>query len=403
MIYENGESRMKWKNKGHELDQAAEKIMDMFRKDKRIYVFGAGALGQNAGRILGHLGMFAGYIDNDPVKQCKGVGGSKVISFSEYRKSGYQNQIVIAADRKNSHSINRQLSDAGFVFGKDYFYHETFFNNILPVALVYCRDLAYVNLAQICLTERCSLKCERCAHGCYNVSSTAEDMAFKKVMESADSLFEKVDLCGEFVLIGGEPLLYKRLADTIAYIGKKYRNKMVLFSITTNGSIMPSDDILELCKKYDVMFKISNYSLQVPWLEERYTALATMLDANHVQYYLEKPDLEWMDYGFETVNRDCDEAGLVKVFDECRTPCREIRGNKLYFCVMARSVSENLGMGIDQDDYLDMDTLTSEDYKKILLEFNMGYSDKGYLEMCRHCNGAEAYRHPIPAAKQKIV
>jgi hypothetical protein len=44
--------------------------------------------------------------------------------------------------------------------------------------------------------------------------------------------------------------------------------------------------------------------------------------------------------------------------------------------------------------------LTGKDNKKELLEFTLGYSEKGYLDMCRHCNGAKAKNYPIVAAEQ---
>ena len=67
---------------------------------------------------------------------------------------------------------------------------------------------------------------------------------------------------------------------------------------------------------------------------------------------------------------------------------------------MARSVSDNMGLGVGGEDYLDLERLPKDNYKKILLEFNDGYSDKGYLEMCRRCNGAEALHYLIPPAEQ---
>lgn len=30
----------------------------------------------------------------------------------------------------------------------------------------------------------------------------------------------------------------------------------------------------------------------------------------------------------------------------------------------------------------------------------MGYSEKGYLDMCRYCHGADCYNYLIPAAQQ---
>lgn len=67
--------------------------------------------------------------------------------------------------------------------------------------------------------------------------------------------FSKVNYIHEFVLIGGEPLLYKYLADAVEYIGSKYRNQMSVFSITSNGTITPSKDLLEKCKEYGVLLE----------------------------------------------------------------------------------------------------------------------------------------------------
>lgn len=44
--------------------------------------------------------------------------------------------------------------------------------------------------------------------------------------------------------------------------------------------------------------------------------------------------------------------------------------------------------------------LSGDNWRRELLEFIMGYSEKGYLDMCRYCHGAESYEYPIPAAEQ---
>ncbi len=392
---------MKWKNKGHELDQTAEEISELVRLNDKIYVFGAGVYGKNTQEILEYLHMFGGYIDNDEEKQKNGVDGREVISFDQFIKSGRKNQIVIAADKKNIPIISRQLSESGLELHKNYFAYEEYMYRFLPIIMAYVYDTSFVALAQICLTERCSLKCEKCAHGCFNVGNDASDMETAVAFQSADSFFAKVDVCGEFVLIGGEPLLYRDLPEVIAYVGEKYRGQMMIFSITTNGTILPGPSVIEMCQKYDVTFRISNYSKEIPALKEKYEKLTALLDENHISYTLGKPEEEWIDYGFDSVVRDADEEKLTGVFDACKTPCREIRGDKFYYCVMARSVSDNLKFHEGEDDYLDMSALTGEDYKKILLEFGVGYSDKGYLDMCRRCDGAEAYRYPVPAARQR--
>ena len=67
---------------------------------------------------------------------------------------------------------------------------------------------------------------------------------------------------------------------------------------------------------------------------------------------------------------------------------------------MARSVAENLSKDVGEDDYFDLDKLVSPDWKRELLEFILGYSQKGYLDMCNYCHGAECYKHLIPVAEQ---
>ena len=195
-------------------------------------------------------------------------------------------------------------------------------------------------------------------------------------------------------------MLYKKLEQAICYIGENYRNQIGIYSITTNGTIVPGEDVLLACRKYDVLFRISNYSLQIPRLRDSYQRLMDALEQYEIAYILGKEETEWKDYGFDYLDRKAGEEELIKVFDGCKTPCREIRENKFYYCVMARSVSDNLEFHVGEEDYLDLDKLDGGNYKKELLEYTLGYSEKGYLDMCNHCNGAEAAKYSIPAAEQ---
>ncbi len=391
---------MKWTNKGHELDQKADKLIEKFKIHKKIYIFGAGLLGSDLKIELEYFGCFAGFIDNDVHKQKAGKDGWAVISLSEYLERKDSGIVVIAADEKNIPAISRQLEESGLHKGVDYHNGQEFQRKLFPVLATYYYDVSYTEISQISLTERCTLRCRKCAHACPDAGNIDSDMSFEEVRKSADSFFRVMDITREFVLIGGEPLLYKRLADAVAYIGSRYRDKMIIFSITTNGTLLPSREVLEQCRKYKVLFRISNYSAALPRLKERYSALIGLLEKWDIQYSLGKPEINWFDYGFDYVKRNDSEKELTAVFDACGTKCHEVRGNKYYFCVMARSVSDNMGLGVGGGDYLDLDRLPKDNYKKILLEFNDGYSDKGYLEMCRRCNGAEALHYLIPPAEQ---
>lgn len=391
---------MKWTDKGHELDSRANKLIEKFTLSKKIYIFGAGLLGADLKIELEYFGCFAGYIDNDVEKQKLGMDGRAVISLLEYLERGDRGIIVIAADNKNIPAISRQLEESGLYKDIDYYIAQEFQRRLFPVLAAYYYDISYTEISQISLTERCTLRCRKCAHACPVSNNSTTDLSFEEVCKSADSFFRVMDVTKEFVLIGGEPLLYKRLAEAVEYIGSRYRNQMIIFSITTNGTLLPSKEVLEQCRKYKVLFRISNYSAQLPGLNDKYASLTGLLEEWDIDYSLGNPEMNWFDYGFDYVNRNTSERELINVFDACSTKCHEVRGSKYYFCVMARSVSDNMGLGIGSEDYLDLDGLSKDNDKKILLEFNDGYSDKGYLEMCRHCNGAEALNHLIPPAEQ---
>lgn len=391
---------MKWRKKGYEFDDIAKNLIQVFdEKQKKLYIFGAGWIGIELKKVFERTHYFAGFIDNDKEKQRTGIDDTKVVSLFEFLKGGKKGLIIIAADRRNIPAIREQLCRAGLQMGKDFYIYNEFMERVFPILLLYDKERIYIELVQICLTERCSLKCKKCAHGCYAVDFKSRDLDFDTVKKSADAFFEKVDIVREFVLIGGEPFLYQRLAETIEYIGGKYRDKIILFSITTNGTIIPNQNVLDMCEKYKVLIRVSNYSISVKGLKDKYKQLKKKLEENQISYVLGDEEHQWIDYGFETVDREWKTDNLIRVFDECHTPCREIRGNKYYYCVMARSVSENLGIQVGKDDYLDLDKLEEHD-KKVLLEFQLGYSEKGYLEMCNFCNGAEAIKYPIPAAEQ---
>lgn len=311
--------------------------------------------------------------------------------------------IVVAECEKNSESVIKQMEIRGLRQGVDFWMYQEFITYILPIVMAYIYDKLYISLAQISLTERCTLKCRKCAHGCYAVDNKkSKDLTLEQVYKSFDIFFKKVDFVKKFVVLGGEPFLYKNLDQVVYYLGVNYRSQIGICSIVTNGTIIPNDKILGICKKFNISIQISNYTYQIPRLKRNIHLLISELKKKNVLYSFREKEKMWSDYGFDYVNRNADTEELIRVFDACKTPCREIRENRLYYCIMARSVSDNLGYRIGTEDYLDLNSLEGEGYKKEILEFTLGYSEKGYLDMCNRCHGAERGNWPIPAAEQIV-
>ena len=387
---------MKWVNKTNEKLY----VSSINKKDTKVCIYGAGILGGDLYNLLKHYGMFSCFIDNNEKIQEKGFNNEKVFSEKEFFESEKKDLIIIAATEENTNKIKSNLENRGLKCDEHFFTYEYFLGKVLPLIIYDLYDQIFLNLCQICVTERCTLKCKKCAHGCYAVGRDNPDLTLEQVKKSADVFFSKVDYIHEFVLIGGEPMLYSYLGQAIEYIGKNYRDKINIFSITTNGTIFPSDELLNMCKQYNVLFRVSNYSNAISKLEMQYAKLENIFKNNNVKYRIGKKEKNWMDYGFDYYKRDCSDEELIEVFDACHTSCHEIRENKFYYCVMARSVSDNLNFNVGKDDYLDFNQLTGKNWRRELLEYILGYSEKGYLDMCRYCHGADCYNYLIPAAQQ---
>lgn len=362
---------------------------------KSVYIYGAGQIGNRIAVLFDSLDLQYEWIDQDVSKWGCKIRGRQVHSPDVCKIKPLNAFIIIAVKPETQKEIARLLDGFGLMVNNEYVTYDLFLREYFPVYMYETNKKVFMDLCQICLTERCTLKCKKCAHGCFAVKPSSEDMQFSNVKYTVDMFFSRVNYIHEFVLIGGEPLLYKQLTDVIRYIGLEYRNRICLLTITTNGTIMPSDELIETCRRYGVLFRVSDYSSSLPKLKPRYEKLRLLLSDNELLFKMEKSD-SWIDYGFGTTNRKASDDELIKVFDNCRTNCREVRYGNLYQCVMARSVSDNLGIKVGYDDYFDLKENKND---RELVYYLIGGSKRGFLSMCDYCNGMNCGIQ-IPVAEQ---
>lgn len=387
---------MKKDNVREKLYQYGVQVCSVYDKHNGVVVFGAGVIGARICGILKSFNMFAGYIDNNIEKQNLGFKNEKVYSVDEIiNKNCF---IVLAGTDEHMPEMMKQLFRYGLQINNDFILYNEFETSWFQTLLLYKFDRLYTNLAQICVTERCTLKCKKCAHACHLVPMSQKDMMLESVKKSADCFFEVFDVVNEFVLIGGEPFLYKNLGILIDYICKKYREKINLFTITTNGTLVPNEEVLKSCKKNSVVIRVSDYSKTIPRLLHNYKKLYKTLDEYGIDYLTWETDDKnsWVDYGFDVLENKSIEDTMA-TYRKCKTLCREVKEDRYYYCVMAHTVAENMGLDFGKDDYLDLNqNLTKEE----ILLFELGYNEKGYLDMCSICRGKDAEKYTIPAAEQ---
>ena len=227
---------------------------------------------------------------------------------------------------------------------------------------------------------------------------------FDDLKFSIDAFFKQIDRIDLFHLSGGEPLLYPNLADLLNYIYDNYRNKINTLGVTVNGSIVPNDDLLELFKKCNLKIYLDDYRVNVPRLEKTFNEALN----------------KFKDYGLTTVifardkffqlfppvnsqeNASADE--LINKFDCCANPFTQLKDGRLFNCNWSNFAATAGLTEVREEEYYDLNNINGElsnDEKKALIEYRLGYSEKGYVDFCKYCNGSyNINKIEVPAARQ---
>lgn len=252
--------------------------------------------------------------------------------------------------------------------------YRLFFNYIFSKCptLVFCHHM---------VTTFCTLKCKDCC--CfipyYDKTSHLKPISFEQFKQELDLLLKEVASVEIYSFMGGEPLLVKDLPQMIEYAAKQKKIKFIY--ITTNGTIVPSDDLLREIKKFSnkIKISISNYNSN-PALSEKlhYEELFSVLKKYNIKYEYFK-EAHWYT-NIEFVNQNNDFEVAYNNFSNCYMKhCITYMGGKLYLCPLVA--------------YLERNHKISEE--QAVVDFNNGlknreklirFLEKSYFEVCGHCN-----------------
>lgn len=373
---------MIWKNKGHEFDEIGKRF---FEKEK-VYIYGAGEDGRFLFSQLQFADCVAGFIDNDKEKQNTGYCGKKVESIHEFMKKKIGEQIVVVAvGQFLADYMMNSLRTIGYQDGINLFRKSDFYHYYLPIYAMYSWNCVYFRSISLTLTTKCTLNCNACLTFMpYNHEQKHYDLEMFK--SSLDLFFQAVDFVEFIDIAGGEPLLYPYITEVIDYIGKNYREQTNRVYITTNGTIVPSDELCETMKKYDFMFNLDDYRDSTGDKLSKVPEIVKKLEQKKAPYQIKRVD-QWIDLRImETDNSYMSEEELRDHFVACQQEWPELYNEKIYFCDYSNYAFR---AGIAKDYVEEAFSLTNydESQKKMLFEYMMGYSDKGYVEMCRYCSG----------------
>lgn len=368
---------MKWKNKGHEYDEMYKNI----EGKKRFYLFGAGDYGCQFMSMFKNEITIVGYIDNCHDKIGKIINGIRCYALDDIRLEDDEAIILTMSQIARVKPIE-QLCESGKIRNVDYFLLEEF----ISVYNVYKYNKVYLSSISFLPSTVCNLNCKHCLNfNPYTKQFYVRE--WDQLIKDVDTFFSCVDYIMLFHVSGGEPLLYKHTADLIEYIDKNYGHKIGTLRTVTNGTVVPKDDVLEKLSRCNVEITVDDYREEVPRFNDRFDQLIEKLEEYNIKYYINKAEV-WIDLAPDTTDySNWSDEELIQHRDSCSQSWEELRAGKLYSCNYA-AYATVAGIAGEQDyeETYNLEEFT-DDRKKELIEFRLGYTEKGYTNFCKKCRG----------------
>ena len=368
---------MRWKNKGHEYDD----VYRQMEAKRGFYLFGCGDYGRQFLDCFQDEVSLIGYIDNDPTKQETGFNGRVCVGLDKVTLKEDEGIILTISQYDRAGAI-KQLQKCGFRQYVDFFLIEEF----ISIYFLYKCDRVYFLNISFLPSTACNLKCRYCL----NFNPFAKKFYVREwdaLKKDVDLFFTHVDFVMQFHISGGEPLLYQHTADLVRYIDENYGDRIGTLRMATNGTIVPEEELLVTLSRCRIEVVVDDYRAAVPQYKEQFARLTQSLDEYQIRYYINKVE-SWVDLAPEKTDYSAlTEEQLIQHRSECGQTWQELRNGKLYSCNYA-AYATVAGIAGEQDveESYDLGTHTA-DKKKELVEFRLGYTEKGYTNFCKKCRG----------------
>lgn len=203
-------------------------------------------------------------------------------------------------------------------------------------------------------------------------------------------ILDKVDEIGEVLIIGGECFMYPQLNEVIAFCRGKEKIGRII--ITTNGTIIPNEKMLNVIKENNVMVRISGYPDNIaPNRNELIRTLGNMQIAVHDLH-----NMQWLTMGNKG-KRYLTEEELAKVFSSCvMKDCVTLSKGIITYCSRQLSAYEQFHYPKPEI----REYVCVRDNPHLKEDLNAFYS-LPYISTCDYCDGLSCKtKEYVPTAIQ---
>lgn len=365
---------MKWNNKGHEFDKIWENIS---KNDRSFVIWGAGTFGISFYDDFSDKIDVVGWVDSNPQKQGRIIKGLVVSSPEALLES---NNSIVLVSTGWTKDVFSQLDRWGYIKNQTYFHIDEF----MTIYSLYKENKLFVSNLNINITEFCTLRCQKCsALNPYIIDK--KNYSINEISNMLELYFNVVDGVSILGLIGGDAMTHPRFNEVLDFIAKKYwGTKVKHIEIYSNAIIPLKEDSLELFKKYDVIYRYTDYGDCTHGIQ-KCEKTDSILEKNGIKYDRAK-FVQWCDCGYPQETNGISENELRSFYSACdRRSCQGILGTRLFYCGMAIGAERTGYCKADSRDYFELNTDNINKFE--LMEYMLGYNERGYIEYCKKCNG----------------
>lgn len=322
---------------------------------------------------------FSGILDNDDKQDGKTFCDVPIIAAKKMLCATEKKKILISAHYRE---ISEQLNALGYQEYIDYIDMHAY------ISLWYWDKKKEVHLLDVhtAITTHCSLNCANCNMFLnYYKPELRSYISLEAFQENYDALFQVVDYCYKITILGGEPLLNKKLPKMLYWLKEAYGEKIGEIDIVTNGTLIPSKELMEAVKATQAIILVSDYSLNAKYAE-KIEKLERALIEHEISYQINH-EMKWKDFYFPRTHQGADFTSFREHMLCCNPVFRGLNDKKFYYCHIIWS-AQQAGLWYPQEgDYLELGKLKCFEDKEKILAYDLGFMEKGYVTLCRACGG----------------
>lgn len=355
------------------------KLGNEWNEIQDILLYGCGTVAELCRSVIEKSELnVLGIIDSDKKKQGK-LWHDKVpvLSLEDALSQFPDIKIVVLTAHTAYNEIVEVLVSRGKVEYKDFCRGSQFICewmwNVKGLNCLYHVDIT--------TTTRCTLKCKNC-NMFIPYYKKHEDFNLRDIKHEINLLFDRVDYISYIGLIGGENFLHPGLGSIVEYLSEKYADKYGSVMCATNGTVLPSEETLQLFSVHNVHIIISNYSGEIDY-NGKLNQLCDALDRAQVDYEI-RPVLIWTDYGFppSRISRTNEEVKIH--LDACKPEWNGLNDGRFYYCNCSWSAEKSGHFKLQSDDYIELSEIDPGDKEacRDIVRLSCGHSS-----FCKICGG----------------